>query len=156
IIVDIDIDGKLIKAKVYIADDNLLQEDLLLGQDVITCAELQLKFETGATEIKRAVHQPVTLSSESIFQKLLVNFQVDEERSKVRSLLEEFADVFSTGLQGIGKTNVVQAKIVVESGQIVSQAPYRVPEPKKEVVAKMVDELLDQDIITPSTSEYAS
>nr|XP_041631131.1 uncharacterized protein K02A2.6-like [Drosophila kikkawai] len=135
IVMDITIAGKVVTAKVYIAEDNLLQKDLLLGQDVITCAELLLKFEPCESEVKRAI---------------------DSEREQVRSLLEKFADVFSTGLQGIGKTNIVQAKIVVEGNQVVSQAPYRVSEPMKEVVGKMVDELLKLDIITPSTSEYAS
>ncbi|BFF91641.1 uncharacterized protein DMAD_09873 [Drosophila madeirensis] len=131
IIVDMDIDGKIITAKVYIADDELLQEDFLLGQDVIISAHLSLKFEPGETNN-------------------------DQERSQMRGLLEKFTHVFSTGLQGIGKTNIVQANISVESGQVVSQAPYRVAEPKKEVVSRMVDELLQQDIIIPSTSEYAS
>ncbi|XP_043062900.1 uncharacterized protein LOC122319558 [Drosophila yakuba] len=139
LVLDIKIAGKIVTAKFYIAEDNMLQEDLLLGQDVITCAELLWKFEPTEIELKRAVHQPK-----------------EAERIKVCSLLEKFANVFSTGLEGIGKTNVVQAKIDVEGGQVVSQAPYRVSEPKKEVVAKMVDELLERDIITPSTSEYAS
>ncbi|XP_043062696.1 uncharacterized protein LOC122319447 [Drosophila yakuba] len=116
LVLDIEIAGKIVTAKFYITEDL----DLLLGQDVITCAELLWKFEPTEIELKRAVHQPVTR------------------------------------LEGIGKTNVVQAKIDVEGGQVVSQAPYRVSEPKKEVVAKMVDELLERDIITPSTSEYAS
>jgi len=71
--VDMDIDGKTITAKVYIADNDLLQEDFLLGQDVIISAHLE---------------------------------------------------------------------------QVVAQAPYRVFEAKKEIVSRMVDELLKQDIIT--------
>ncbi|BFF93291.1 uncharacterized protein DMAD_11168 [Drosophila madeirensis] len=156
IIVDMDIDGKIITAKVYIADDELLQEDFLLGQDVIISAHLSLKFEPGETNVKRAVHQPIAFVSDNSTNKLLVNLQNDQERSQMRGLLEKFTHVFSTGLQGIGKTNIVQANISVESGQVVSQAPYRVSEPKKEVVSRMVDELLQQDIIIPSTSEYAS
>jgi len=74
----------------------------------------------------------------------------------MRCLLQKFADVFSTGLEGIGKTSVVKADITVESNQLVAQAPYRVSEPKEEIVSRMVDELLKQDIITLSTSEYAS
>ncbi|XP_044317746.1 uncharacterized protein LOC123038119 [Drosophila rhopaloa] len=112
--VDIGIDVKTITAKVYIADDDLLLEDFLLGKDN------------------------------------------DKESEEMRSLLEKFADVFSTGLEGIGKTSVVKAHITVESNQVVAQAPYRVTEPKKEIVSRMVDELLKQDIITMSTSEYAS
>ncbi|XP_041449446.1 uncharacterized protein LOC121404234 [Drosophila obscura] len=155
-VVDMDIDGKMITAKVYVADDDLLQEDFLLGQDVIISGQLSLKFESGDTEVKRAVHQPVAFVSDNLTTKLLVNLQNQQERSKMGGLLEKFNHVFSTGLQGIGKTNIVQANISVESGQVVSQAPYRVSEPKKEIVSRMVEELLEQDIIIPSTSEYAS
>jgi len=86
----------------------------------------------------------------------LENFQNDKECKQMRGLMENFADVFSTGLEGIGKTSVVKAYITVESSQVVAQAPYRVSEPKKEIVSRMVDELLKQDIITLSTSQYAS
>ncbi|KAH8307803.1 hypothetical protein KR044_008258, partial [Drosophila immigrans] len=154
ITVDMDIEGKVITAKVYVADDDLIQEDFLLGQDVIISAHLTLNFEPYVTEVKRAVQQQLILIDNAI-EKLLVNFQNDQERGQKRILLERFPNVFSTGLQDIGKTNLVQAHIIVESGQTVSQAPYRVSEPKKEVVCKMVDELLEQDIITLSTSEYA-
>ncbi|XP_041451297.1 uncharacterized protein LOC121404945 [Drosophila obscura] len=155
-VVDMDIDGKMITAKVYVADDDLLKEDFLLGQDVIISGQLSLKFEPGDTEVKRAVHQPVAFVSNNLTTKLLVNLQKHQERSKMGGLLEKFNHVFSTGLQGIGKTNIFQANISVESGQVVSQVPYRVSEPKKEFVSSVVEELLEQDIIIPSTSEYAS
>lgn len=35
IIGNLDIDEKMITAEVYVSDDNLLQQDFLLGQDVI-------------------------------------------------------------------------------------------------------------------------
>ncbi|XP_070853703.1 uncharacterized protein [Drosophila suzukii] len=153
--VDMEIDGKTITAKVYIADNDLLQKDFLLGQDVIISAHLQLNFESGDSKINRAVHQATTPVSTNI-AKLLENFQNDKECKQMRGLMENFADVFSTGLEGIGKTSVVKAYITVESSQVVAQAPYRVSEPKKEIVSRMVDELLKQDIITLSTSQYAS
>jgi len=39
---DIEIDGRTITAKVYIADNDLLQEDFLLGQVVIISVHLEL------------------------------------------------------------------------------------------------------------------
>ncbi|KAH8338662.1 hypothetical protein KR067_009649, partial [Drosophila pandora] len=156
VVIQTDVEGKTIDAKLYVADDELLQEDLLLGQDVIVSAQLSLKFTAEDVEVKRAVQQAETIGNERGTHKLLVNMQNNQERSQMSQLLSKFEDVFSTGLQGIGKTNIVQAKIDVESNQVVSQPPYRIPEPKKEVVAKMLDELLQQDIIQPSTSEYAS
>ncbi|XP_043068710.2 uncharacterized protein [Drosophila bipectinata] len=155
-VIQMDVEGKTIEANLYIADDDLLQEDLLLGQDVILSAQLSLKFGPGDAEVKRAVLQPETIRSESGTLKLLANMSNDQERNQMHLLLNKFEDVFSTGLQGLGKTNIVQANIAVESNQVVSQPPYRIPEPKKEVVAKMLDELLQQDIIQPSTTEYAS
>jgi hypothetical protein len=156
IIVDLDIDGKIITAEVYIAGDHLLQEDFLLGQDAIISAQLVLNYHPEETEIKRAIHQPIDPVSNSKIEKLLVNLKNEKQRHKMGNLLERFSDVFSTGLQGIGKPSIVQANIIVESDQAVYQAPYRVPEPKKEIICQMVNELLEQDIITTSTSEYAS
>lgn len=75
-------------------------------------------------------------------------------KTRMQNLLEDY--VFSSGLKGIGKTNVVEAEIEVEDKQAVAQAPYRIPEPKRDVVYAMIDELLQHDIIAKSTSEYAS
>jgi len=116
--VDMDIHGKTITAKVYIADNDLLQEDFLLGQDVIISAHLELNFESGDSKIKLAVHQPTTSVSTNI-AKLLETFENDKESKKMRSLLEKFDAVFSTGLEGIGKTSVVKADITVENNQVV-------------------------------------
>jgi len=40
--VDIKVDGKTITVKVYMADNDLLQEDFLLGQVVIISVHLEL------------------------------------------------------------------------------------------------------------------
>lgn len=40
--------------------------------------------------------------------------------------------------------------------QVASQAPYRISEPKRDIVTAKFDELLQKDIIAISTSEYAS
>ncbi|XP_036334802.1 uncharacterized protein LOC118745459 [Rhagoletis pomonella] len=156
IIVDIIIDEAVITAQVYIADDNLVQQDVLLGQDVIVNANVTMKIDSGRTifENKQLIQQPVI--SNCKFSKLLSNFSNEAERVKTQGLLENFAEVFSTGLDGIGKTDVVEASIELESSQTVAQVPYRIPEPKRSIVNSMIDELLQHDIVTKSTSEYAS
>jgi len=67
--VDMEIDAKTITAKVYIADNDLLQKDFLLGRDVIISAHLELNFESGDSKINRAVHQPTTAVSTNIAGK---------------------------------------------------------------------------------------
>jgi len=47
IIVGIAIDDTIMEAQVYIAEDDLLQEDFLLGQDVMINTHFMLQFENG-------------------------------------------------------------------------------------------------------------
>ncbi|KAL7731015.1 hypothetical protein ACLKA6_014236 [Drosophila palustris] len=155
IIVDIAIDDMTTTAQVYIAEDELLQEDFLLGQDVIVNTHFTLKFEHGQMifDNNRVLQSLISKTNE--FSKFLHNVENDDDKAKLSNLLETYADVFSTGLEGIGKTSIVEAKICIEEGKVVSQAPYRIPEPKREIVSRMIDELLQRDIISMSTSDHS-
>ncbi|XP_037930328.1 uncharacterized protein LOC119665079 [Teleopsis dalmanni] len=79
-----------------------------------------------------------------------------DSKGKLLEVINEFRECFATGMDGIGKTNVVEMKIELTTNEVIAQVPYRVPEPKKEIVAKKIQELLDNDIIAPSESSYAS
>ncbi|XP_037928488.1 uncharacterized protein LOC119662907 [Teleopsis dalmanni] len=79
-----------------------------------------------------------------------------DSKGKLLEVMNEFRECFATGMDGIGKTSVVEMKIELMTNEVIVQVPYRVPEPKKEIVAKKIQELLDNDIIAPSESSYAS
>ncbi|KAL7745270.1 hypothetical protein ACLKA6_008314 [Drosophila palustris] len=97
IIVDIAIDDMTTTAQVYIAEDELLQEDFLLGQDVIVNTYFTLKFENGQMifDNNRVLQSPI--STANAFSKFLHNVENDDDKAKLSKLLETYADVFSTG-----------------------------------------------------------
>lgn len=52
------------------------------------------------------------------------------------------------------KTTEIKLELTTE--QPVCVRPYRVPFAKQHIITNMVDEMLDNGIITPSNSPYAS
>lgn len=57
-----DVERKTVDAMLYVADDEFLHEDLVLG---CISAQLSLKFVTD-DEVKRAVQPPLSLMSKTI------------------------------------------------------------------------------------------
>ena len=78
------------------------------------------------------------------------------ERQRIRELLQEYKDVFSQHENDLGRTNLIQHSI-----EIVGEKPRRCgpralnPNMRKEL-EKQVNDMLTNDLIQPSTSEYAS
>ena len=71
-------------------------------------------------------------------------------------MLGEYRDIFAMNLEEIGETKLVQLKIELETNIPIDHTPYRIPIQKKQIVNDMVQELLANDIISRSDSEYAS
>jgi len=139
----------VVQSKPYIAFIDTGSQASIVRKSVAQAINGQMSFGSKRTE-------KVPITETYSISKLLINVDNDDDKAKLSNLLETYADVFATGLEGIGKTNVVEANISIEEGKVISQAPYRIPEPKREIVNQMIDELLRCDIISMSTSEYAS
>ncbi|XP_036325107.1 uncharacterized protein K02A2.6-like [Rhagoletis pomonella] len=63
-------------------------------------------------------------------------------------------DDFKCGTDDLRAKN--EMTIDLDTDVPIAQKPFRVPEPKKEIIADMINELLECDIISKSNSEYAS
>lgn len=83
------------------------------------------------------------------------NIRPDDRESLVK-LLTEFSDIFSKGPLDMGKTDIVNHKIDTGNSAPIRQPLRRVPFSKRKEVEKMVNEMLDQDVIEPSSSPWAS
>lgn len=70
--------------------------------------------------------------------------------------LYEYADVFQLPGQALGNTPLV--KHVIETGghAPIAQRPYRVPQSRRKALKENIDEMLNEGIIRPSTSPWAS
>nr|XP_033806336.1 uncharacterized protein LOC117363128 [Geotrypetes seraphini] len=76
-----------------------------------------------------------------------------EQAEQVRSLVQEFEDVFSPIP---GRTEVVTHDIVTTPGKVVRVKPYRLTEGKRELVQNLVEEMLTLGVIEPSQSPWCS
>lgn len=87
---------------------------------------------------------------------IICNIDDEKIKDELHTFLNDNNDIFAEGLHDIGLTDAIQMKIEVTTNVPVAQKPYRVIEPKKCVISKMINDLLECDIITNSKSEYAS
>lgn len=79
-----------------------------------------------------------------------------QENQQLVSLLNQYRQCFASCLSELGTTTVGEMSIKLSSDEPVVYRPYRLSIREKEVVRNMVSELLENGIIQPSTSQYAS
>lgn len=105
---------------------------------------------------KNAFSCSVVNASESLRHKL--DEAIDPslsmlEKQKLERLLWDYSDVFSDEL---GYVDVVNHKIDTGDNAPIKQRPRRLPYTYRNETSKHVKEMLDQNVIQPSTSAWAS
>ncbi|KAJ0555261.1 putative nucleotidyltransferase, Ribonuclease H [Helianthus annuus] len=81
---------------------------------------------------------------------------VENVNSDISKLLEQFQDVFDTPT-GLPPSRPCDHKIHLKDESItINQRAYRYPAGQKDIIEKMVKEMLDMGIIRPSISSFAS
>ena len=71
-------------------------------------------------------------------------------------VIMEYGDVFKHPDAPLGRTHVVEHKIDVQQHHPIKQAPRRLAYHKQETVRKELDKMLEQGLIKPSVSPWAS
>ena len=78
------------------------------------------------------------------------------ESHEVFKLLCEYSDIFSTGPNDLGCTDLVQHHISTGNAAPIRQPPRRLPLAKKEEAEKAIQEMQKQNVIDPSSSPWSS
>ena len=78
------------------------------------------------------------------------------EKEVLHRLLCQFSDLFSTGTNDLGCTDLVMHKIHTGDAKPVRQPPRRLPLAKREEAEKMLSEMRKQGVIEPSVSAWSS
>ena len=79
-----------------------------------------------------------------------------KQRTALKTLLHEYADIFSTGPADLGRTGVVKHQIDTGDSPLIKQALRRVPLDPQEVVHQHVKDMPQNGVERPSTSPWAS
>jgi predicted aspartyl protease len=80
----------------------------------------------------------------------------EEHHRMVALLLEEYQDIFSTGDLDIGRTDLVEHGINTGHGTPIKQRSRRVAPSQQKEIDKQVEKMLEQGVIEPTDSPWAS
>ena len=78
------------------------------------------------------------------------------DKEMLFSVLLDYADVFSLHPGNIGRTGEIKHHLDTGDTQPIHQLPRRVPQARRLEVRKMLDEMLEKDVIQPSHSPWSS
>ena len=92
------------------------------------------------------------------------NFQVEEAltktkteyKLKLKDLLEDFKDIFAASNTELGKTSILKHEIQTEGYGPIRLRPYRTARKHQEELERQINEMLDAQVIGPSTSPWAA
>ncbi|KRX24114.1 Retrovirus-related Pol polyprotein from transposon 17.6 [Trichinella nelsoni] len=79
-----------------------------------------------------------------------------EELDKLRALLTDFADIFSTYDGNIGRTTRTEHHINTGDAQSIRLCPRRIPWHFREQIDGLLTDMINKDIIEPSTSPWTA
>ena len=77
-------------------------------------------------------------------------------KMQVRKLLNKYSHIFSRDDSDIGKTGIIKHQINTGDARPIKQPARRVPFHMQKEVDSQIDQMLENDIIRPSTSPWAS
>ena len=105
--------------------------------------------------------KPVVRSQEAInksVEQFLCNVHglTVSEKNQLTDLLYDFSDAISVGDGDLGRTGLLRHKINVGDAPPIRQQARRLPFHQRDMVQKMIHNMLDQGIIEPSESSWAS
>ena len=94
---------------------------------------------------------------EEINQHFEENQRFDaEQKSKLQNLLRSFQHLFVKEFMDLPGTDVVKHKIELNDPTPAYSKPYRIPFSQQETVKKEIDKMINEGIIEPSNSPWAS
>lgn len=96
-------------------------------------------------------YQPISLSDLKIGEEVS-----HKEGQELVSLLNNYRQCFAFNLSELGKTCVAEMVINLVDDEPVVYRPYRLAYSEREKVRNMIEELLQNEIVRPSTSAFAS
>lgn len=134
---------------------NLSPTDITLEQGVLIARSIPFT-EQEVCHVNRIVRNPALLEPLDR-NNIKTGPNLDDDKfDKLFSLLQSYRDCFASSLEEIGCATNENMKIDLIDTKPIVYRPYRLSHNEREQVRKTIDELLQNDIIQESKSDYAS
>nr|XP_029734517.1 uncharacterized protein LOC115269867 [Aedes albopictus] len=160
----IEMDGYVNKLRILVVPDSAMQYDLLVGDDFFGREGVSVVKTADALAIQ--CDKPAVLSVEASRNHITtVPLKIDDlnvgpssENAKMQlvTLVNRYRSCFAVNLKEIGYTDIETMHISLKEDKVVRHVPYRVAYGQRKYLQDEIKDLLENDIIEVSTSEYAS
>jgi len=132
--------------RIHILPDDVLPYDVLIGRDLLCSKDYEQIGNSGA----------IMQAEESA-----INFNISadvssSQRNEVSFMLHRYTDCFAEDLSHIGRGNTTVMDIEVTTATPILGRRYQVAFSKRDALRSQLDLLLKHNIISKSTSPYAS
>ena len=104
---------------------------------------------------RRTVLEELPSHIEPLFQRC-VDSLTATEKDELHQLLCQFSDLFSTGSNDLGCTELVRHEIHTGDAKPIRQPPRRLPLARREEAENILSEMREQGVIEPSASAWSS
>lgn len=158
--------SKIFREGVYMNNTLIHTENNIISiinenDEAIVLPNVDIEFDEIANYNVYCIKKPNDIRSkdriEYILSKLDVRHNSVEERMIIRGLITEFHDIFHIDGDGLSFAKNGEHRIFTKPGiNPVNTKQYRIPHSQKEIVQTKIREMLEDDIIEPSTSLWNS
>lgn len=131
----------------------VLPAQMIIGHEHPVIIDEQVVNIIDHTDVNALIEEECGLNSfpEATFQHLQPT-----AKKEVKSLLQQFKDIFKTKGSSIGCTAKVKHRIITQDVHPIAKAPYRVAHSQKEILNKEIEGLLQEGIIEESDSSWSA
>ena len=128
------------------------------GTQIATLDMVEAPTDTEVGEVQAHPEQGSVGKEEMLEQmvRLLERDLTETQREQLLNLLKRYSDIFAENRQDVGRTDKVTHRISTGTSPPIRQPVRRVPPAKREDAKKLLPGMLDQDVIRPSSSPWAS
>ncbi|CAD7081713.1 unnamed protein product [Hermetia illucens] len=140
------IDECVVNAVIYVVNDNLIPNALLLGSDVLLSKNRRMIIESDGCRFETI--KPLNIKPETELSS--------NEKRQFNEMITEFRQCFAETIPEMGRCQTKQMDIQLIHDKPIQSRAYRIPLAKRQVVDRIVQELLDNEIIRHSNSTYSS
>ena len=137
---------------------NTTGETIEITTPSVTVEELCMDDDAHIHTVKTAderERENILTRQERLWKQMRTSHLNTEEKEKLQEICEEFCDIFYLEGDVLSYTNAVEHEITTRTDSApVNVRPYRLPEKHKIEVNRQIQEMLEQEIIRPSISQW--
>ncbi|KAJ0178585.1 hypothetical protein K1T71_005360 [Dendrolimus kikuchii] len=144
----VEIDNVHFETLMHVIDDDVIPVNVILGNPILK--DVEIIFSADGISVKRILHLTQINDYEEEFDE-----KYDIKKLKYKDKIKHLLDNYNN-LKTRKKESNVKLKIILTDEDPIHQTPRRLSPLEKDIVNKQIQKWLDQEVIKPSKSEYAS